>query len=552
MTNAAVALAPAPANDAADPIELHLHVDEPQLIAILQRRSEPGEQQRFALDSLRVGLFALDHAHGRFDADRLQREAHHLIGTLNESLAAHVGTVNERVSDTLKAHFDPKSGLFEQRLHGLLKPDGELQRALSNAVGADGSVLARTLAAHVGAGSPLLRSLDPKSADGVLSAIRDSIAGTLDQYQQAMHQEMSLDNDQGALRRLVSELEARHGRLEASMSNRIADVVAEFSLDDDESALSRLVVRVEQAQKTIADQLTLDNDRSALARMAHKLDATNGTIRGQLSLDDPESPMARMMQRLTELIDSQSRDQAAFREQVACSFAEISARRGAEARSPEHGRVFEDLVVAEMLTRAQRLGDLGEATGATVGRVRHCKKGDAVVELGAESVASGAKIVIEAKEDRTFTVKRALEELHSARDNREASVGVFVFSKKTAPPGSAGLTRVGQDVLLVWDADDPANDVILDAGLQVARALSIRASRSQEESEVMATLEPALRAIEKRVNDFLEIQKWASTIEGNAKKIGAACEKGAVELRDQVRVLEGLVESLSAAKGAAE
>jgi hypothetical protein len=298
MTNAAVALAPTPANDAADPIELHLHVDEPQLIAILQRRSEPGEQQRFALDSLRVGLFALDHAHGRFDADRLQREAHHLIGTLNESLAAHVGTVNERVSDTLKAHFDPKSGLFEQRLHGLLKPDGELQRALSNAVGADGSVLARTLAAHVGAGSPLLRSLDPKSADGVLSAIRDSIAGTLDQYQQAMHQEMSLDNDQGALRRLVSELEARHGRLEASMSNRIADVVAEFSLDDDESALSRLVVRVEQAQKTIADQLTLDNDRSALARMAHKLDATNGTIRGQLSLDDPESPMARMMQRL--------------------------------------------------------------------------------------------------------------------------------------------------------------------------------------------------------------------------------------------------------------
>ena len=181
-----------------------------------------------------------------------------------------------------------------------------------------------------------------------------------------------------------------------------------------------------------------------------------------------------------------------------------------------------------------------------MGRVRHCKKGDAVIELGAESVAAGARIVIEAKEDRTYTTKRALDELHAARDNREAAVGVFVFSRKTAPVGLEGLTRVGQDVLVVWDADVPANDVLLDAALHVARALSIRGARQEEEGAMLGNLEPAVRAIEKRVKDFVEIQRWAATIEGNAQKIVATCERGAADLKEQVRALESLVDSLAA------
>ena len=106
------------------------------------------------------------------------------------------------------------------------------------------------------------------------------------------------------------------------------------------------------------------------------------------------------------------------------------------------------------------------------------------MELGPESAAPCAKIVVEAKEDASYDLKTALAEIETARQNREAESGLFVFSKKTAPAGLEPLARYGNDVVVVWDADDVATDTHLRLGLSVARALCTRKAMERSSLDV--------------------------------------------------------------------
>jgi hypothetical protein len=106
-----------------------------------------------------------------------------------------------------------------------------------------------------------------------------------------------------------------------------------------------------------------------------------------------------------------------------------------------HGREFQDVVFEFTHREAERSGNLATCTGNTTGAIKHCKIGDAVLELGPECAAAGERFVIEAKEDASYDLKKAQIELESTRKNRQASVGVFIFSAKTASAGQEPFLR---------------------------------------------------------------------------------------------------------------
>ena len=473
-------------------LELVLQVRDREVRDELEKRSLNGERELYALDALKIGVLALRQAQTRVDVDQIRSEGDRLVEQVRGALDRHQAEVGRGLSDGLKEYFDPESGRFNERVKRLIEKDGELEQLMRRQVGHEGSALAETLRAYMAPTSPLLRALDASSPTGFLAALQGAVATSLSEQQEKVLREFSLDNKEGALCRLVEELTERHGVVEKALERSIADVVAEFSLDRDDSALSRLVGRVERAQKQISSEFSLDAEGSALARMRSEL---------------------------VGVIESLREKNEVFQRDVLEQLTKIAGNRTYEDSTPRHGRTFEDALYDEMLRRAQFSGDVVEHTGNTTGLVRSCKKGDVVLQLSAEHTAAGARIVLEAKEASGFTLKAALEELETARKNRGASIGLFVFSSRTAPVGLEPVARYGSDIVVTWHPDESGSSANLLAGLAIAKALAVRETASGASEADFAAIEKAILEVEKQCKGFDEINTAAQTVRSGADRI---------------------------------
>jgi len=480
------------------PVRLTLDVTDAEVLAEL-RRHEGEDRDRFAMAALRVGVLALRAASGQIDVGSVREAGHALVSEVRELLSARATEMTERLSSTLTQYLDPQSGVLPQRLQSLMRKDGELDQLLRSHVGTDDSLLARSLASHLGEGSPIFKLLSPTDASG----LRMQLTKTLE--------EALLDQRKHILR--------------------------EFSLDQEGSALSRLV-----------GEFSLDDDKSAFSRLSRMLSATSEQIGKNLTLDDDASPLSRLKRELLGTIEQLTKSNVEFQSQVREALAKLDTRKREGARTTRHGVEFEERLGALLGEEAQRLGDLHEATGETTGAIKLCKKGDHVIELGADSAAANARIVWEAKEKQSYSLRSALAEIDEARRNRQAQVGVFVFSRKTAPDGLESLQRHGSDVVVVWDAEDGASDLVVRAAYSLARALAVRERRTDLESqEAITEIERAARGIERQIGHLDEVRRWAETVRGHGEKIVDRTSRMAEDLRRDVELIDAQVASMKTA-----
>lgn len=505
----------AASQSASSGILLDLSIEDPESVAALVAFPAGRERNRFARTALRIGIIALNQAQSRIDADAVRKEGEQLIRTLGSTLDDYRRQAESQMTASLREYFDPSSGRFSERVERLVRQDGEIERVMRVQIQKAEATLTETLAKHVGEGSPLIGLLSPGEENLFIQALHARVDDVLQTQSAAVLREFSLDNTDGALTRLVRELNDRHGQLTGNLSERIDDVVAEFSLDNDESALSRLVQRVEQAQSRISAEFSLDANDSALARMKRELTQV--------------------------LAEHQNRAQD-FQQTVLTALEAMKVRKQEAARSTTHGREFEDAGFAFIQSVVQKQGDLIEVVGNTTGILPRSKVGDALITLGPDSAASGASVVIEFKEEQGYSLKSTMAEIDEARRNREAGVGLFVHSSKTAPKGMEPMVRYGSDIVVVWDAEDEASDVYLKAGLMVAKALAVRARLERDShSADFTAIEQSLAAIEKQIDNLGEIRTWTNTIMSsggkilrNADKMEEALTKHTDKLRDQL------------------
>ena len=533
------------ADDSIQSVLLNLVVSDHESVTELLQKTEGRERDEYALTSLRIGILALKHARGQIDADAVKREGERLLVDLKSALDQSRNEIHSNLTNALKEYFDPDSGRFQERVERLIKQDGDLEQVLRRQVGNDGSELAKTLAAHIGENSPLMKLLNPKESDGLVSSIRSTISAVVDEQQEHILAEFSLDNNQGALKRLVNELTQANGKLKTDLAAEIGNVVQEFSLDKEDSALSRLVKRVETTQATITKEFSLDEEGSALSRLSTVINEAKGSIDANLTLDNEASALFRLKRELVEILDAHERKVQEFQGDVKASLEAMKAQRKETARSTQHGNDFEATACEFIEKEVQKAGDIATRSGATTGLIKNCKVGDLVVELGADCVAAGERLVVEAKEDSTYSAAKALTEIDTARKNRGASVGLFLFSAQTAPQGMEMLTRNGDDVLVVWDAQRIESDVILRAGLSLAKALCVRKQRERNKNAgEWEQVDAAVLAVEKEAGRLANMKTWTETIQSNSGKLLDEIRKMTNNLEAQISVLRESVESL--------
>ena len=526
-------------------VSLALTVSDPDSAAELLQRAEGRERDEYALTALRIGILAMKHARGQIDADAVKHEGERLMGDLKNALNQSRNDLLTNLTNALKEYFDPQSGRFQERVERLIKQDGDIEQALRRQVGNEGSELAKTLAAHIGENSPLMKLLNPEESDGLVSSIRSAISAVVDEEQERILREFSLDNDQGALKRLVAELTQANGRLRTDLAEEIGNVVQEFSLDKDDSALSRLVKRVEVAEEKITKEFSLDEKDSALSRLSLVISGAKEAIDANLTLDNDESALSRLKREIVSILNSHQERAQTFQTDVQAALESMKAQRKESARSTQHGREFETTACEFIEKETQKAGDLSNRTGQTTGFIKNCKVGDLVVELGADCAAAGEKFVVEAKEDSSYNLAKARTEIDTARKNRGASVGFFLFSAKAAPEGIDTLVRHGDDVFLVWDAEKVESDVILRAGLSLAKALCVRA-RKQKDAEKGSwdEIDSAILAVETEAARLANMKTWTETIQSNSGKVLDEVRKMATNLEKQTRLLRESVEAL--------
>ncbi len=485
-------------------IELNLVITDRELIDELTQRALGDERDDFAINAMRIGALALRQAQGRIDAENVRREGDRFIENMSVALDAHQREVANQIADCLKGYFDPNGGQFSQRVKSLVERDGEIERVIRGQIAGGDSELARTLTNHVGADSPIMRTLDPGATDGLIVRLSKTTEETLAAQRERILSEFSLDNGDGALSRLVAELTKNHGEVGEALEKRIEAVTGEFSLDKEDSALSRLVGRVETAQKQISGEFSLDEENSALARMRKEL------------LDVFES----LAKKNLEVFESYAKKNSEFQIEVSERLAAMSARKEESERGTRHGGVFEEAVFGFVSERSQRAGDIATHTGNDTGSIRNNKKGDAVIVLGRDHFAAGARIVIEAKQDASYNLDKALTEIESARKNRDAGLGLFVFSKRAAPETLEPLNRYGNDIVVVWDAEDPASDAFFDAGLSIAKGIAVAdKSHANKAGADVEAIRNAILEVERQAGGLVEIARLATTIYNNSNNI---------------------------------
>jgi hypothetical protein len=476
-----------------DPFYVNLVISDPEVILAAGEYPEGRARTDFLLTALKIGVLSLRAARGVVDGDMVRQEGERLMEHLGERLNGWRKVFEERVAGSLSHYFDPKQGMFVERVERLVHADGDLANVMKQQVQSAEQSLAKVFEQFIGENSQLLKVLDPSGENQLVQTMQRTLDSVIQSQNAAILQQFSLDNKAGALTRFLGELEAKHGNLNTALSKNMADVVAEFSLDRPDSALSRLVQRVETAQRSLTSELSLDNESSALSRL-------------QKMLEENHKEQVRLANRLSESLN--------------VAISQLQTRRDEAARSTRHGLEFEASVGEQLRAICEAGGDVVKDCGMTTGLIPNKKVGDFVVTIGPEKAAANAKIVIEAKESASYDLTATLEEADVARRNRGAGVCVFVHSEKTAQAGIPAFARYGHDIVVRWHADEPASDVWLKAALMVATAMSVRAAtHDKQDAASFQVVDNAVARMRKQIEGFEVIRTSANTSSNAAGKI---------------------------------
>jgi hypothetical protein len=456
---------------------------------------EQGHQ--LATDAWTVGLRALANAYAQAQETRLQDIGKALVEEIDQQLKAHIAGQQQTIATVLGKFFDPTDGQVTQRLAAFVDDQGVLARLLDKYLAPQNSVLAQTLAREVGESSPLFRKLSPTDSEGLVKVLEAQLRGVMNDGHAELVRALDPLAEDGAVARFLKSLRDELKGADQDRAKQLASALNALDANDQNSLINRLVRETNSARQAV-------------------LHAVNP--------DAPDSPMAIMKQTLTTLLKEHSQSQAdalrlqqdrqeRFEKDVREALVRLESKRSHDRNSPRGGLDFEDAVI-EFVTGAVRGAPLTvEVTGNTAGLRTRCKKGDLVVRFTQESAFDGAGVVFEAKRDASYTVPRALEELDTARKNRNAGAGVFVIARTHAADGFPIFARFGSNVLVVWDEMDPAAEPYLHAAILLGLGLATRGRTMGEQGNV-----EALRDIEGRIEDELRrLEKMEKHNEGIRK-----------------------------------
>ncbi len=275
------------------------------------------------------------------------------------------------------------------------------------------------------------------------------------------------------------------------------------------------------------------------------LEDTKGQIVNEFSLDTEDSALTRLAALLTKKID-------VIQESNTTLFGEIRAALGLKALSEaetekgtEKGRTFESDLYDVVAETGRNLGDATEDVTGQAGKNSRSKTGDYVITLGETCSAAGDRIVVEAKKEKGYKLKKAVDELKDAKANRDAKAGIFAFAKGYEPTEMGDFYRMGHDFYVTVDEDALANHhplPFVDASYKIIRAMLVTENRKAQNEEIdVDRIGVELDYIVQQMKLLSEMSTKARTIETNAKFIVSTTNQLETDITSKINSIQTLI-----------
>ena len=472
------------------------------------------QQAQLAHDAWHVGLRALMNAYRQAEEARLSDIGKALTEDLDGQLRQHAEAQEKALAAALGRYFDPESGELGARLKQLMGDQGALVQLLQRHLGPRNSLLVETLTQHVGEKSPLFRRLSPTDSEGLVCVLGERLRKVLQEEHGEFQKALNPLDPEGAVGLFIARLREELARAEDDQAKQLRIALAALDTTKEDSLLNQLRRETERARVELMHAINPAREGSPLALIKATL--------CELLTEHAKSAK--------EQLEAARQQNAEFQRDVREAVQRIETRRQQEQKSAAGGVVFEDAVAAFAQRHLGGHGYVVDATGNVVGLRPSCKVGDLVIHFPADHAFAGHRVVIEAKRDRSYSLSQALDEIATARKNRDAGAGVFVLARSHATTAFPTFSRYGQDIVVVWDDADPSSDPHLQAALMVALGLATRCKASAEAGDLQALQQVEQRLVQELTRlDAIrtaaeKIRKQAESIEKQVatgeKKLG--------------------------------
>ncbi len=349
-----------------------------------------------------------------------------------------------------------------------------------------------------------------------------------------------------------TEFEKVSREVEAAFTDK-ARTVAEFlgkRVDDvfapENGHLAKELERLFGAESSVAIQQQL---RTVMTEQSARM---REDLLKQFSAADAHNPLADFkagtMAAMRRAAEQQDTNLKALNEQIAALKGEVvklqtERERHAEvaaehARSTAKGRPYEEAVFDAIDAIAQARGDDCDPVGDMPGSGG--RKGDVLVGVDGSAGPPRARIVFEAK-NAYVPKNRALAELDSAMEQRDADYGVWVVPSEELVPGhDAQLREVNGDKLFVVYDPDEGGRLGLEVAYSLARARTLMASSDGDGLDGGALRTEVERALA-AMDDVRRIKSQLTSAAGGIEQARRILDEMADRVRAHLAQIDELV-----------
>ncbi|OGC21661.1 hypothetical protein A2291_06095 [candidate division WOR-1 bacterium RIFOXYB2_FULL_42_35] len=378
-------------------------------------------------------------------------------------------------------------------------------------------------------------TLDTKIVEDKFNIIEKKLEDYTDEFKNNLKEDLKkyFEKEKGDVPTALNALLGEKGSLSLELSKyfNIENGKVNQLLKQELGPASNFAKSIDPLNKESVISKIEDKVKDELTKMSEEL-------KSQFSLDKNDSSISKVRKMFEDKVEEIKKGNNNFFSEIRMHFGMKEIQAEEAEKGTQKGRDFESALYERVASLGLQLADSTENVTGSIGNIQRSKIGDYVITLGDTSGAPGKRIVIEVKNAQNYSLRKAIEELKEAKDNRSADCGIFVFAKGCEPVEMGDFRIDGDDYYCTVDEamlEQACPVVFLEAAYKISRVNIIAHLRKNESGEInLVAVKGNIKKMLDQVSLMSDLLTKAKTIQASGEKIEEAAKSIKEELESVI------------------